>query len=234
MRRQRVRACARGEDTPSSPVRLRYTPFRLMSFNFESRGRSRKGREAADLKEPSDGRNGNYCTALINAIRSTAAAAIDGRILLICRMRNGLALCARRLAIHFRWTGRKQRGIKSRPPPSLSLHFAPCVLPFLDSFQRPSLSLVCMSAGRKREEHPLLRRTRRDGTRIGGGRRTQSTTRLVRCFTCFSLFLCPVQQQQLILFLNSLTLTKDEICCWPFSETWPLYSVQLLVSPDIF
>ena len=136
MRRQRVRACARGEDTPSSPVRLRYTPFRLMSFNFESRGRSRKGREAADLKEPSDGRNGNYCTALINAIRSTAAAAIDGRILLICRMRNGLALCARRLAIHFRWTGRKQRRRKSRP-----LHFAPSVLPFLDSFQFPSLSL---------------------------------------------------------------------------------------------
>ena len=92
-----------------------------------------------------------------------------------------------------------------------------------------------MSAGRKREENPLLRRTRGDGTRIGGGRRFQSTTRLVRCFTCSlrSLSLCPVQQQ-LILFLNSLTLTKDEICCWPFSETWPLYSVQLLVSPDIF
>ena len=81
-----------------------------------------------------DGRNGNDCTALINAIGSTAA--IDGRVLPICRMRNGLALCARRLAIHFRWTGRKQRRRKSRP-----LHFAPSVLPFLDSFQFPSLSL---------------------------------------------------------------------------------------------
>ena len=157
-----------------------------------------------------------------------------GRVFPICRMRNGLALCARRLAIRFRWTGRKQRGRKSRPPPSLSLSTSHHVFCLFLIVSNPLLSLVCMSAGRKREEHPLLRRTRRDGTRIGGGRRTQSTTRLVRCFTCFSLFLCPVQQQQLILFLNSLTLTKDEICCWPFSETWPLYSVQLLVSPDIF
>ena len=138
MRRQRVRACARGEDTPSSPVRLRYTPFRLMSFNFESRGRSRKGREAADLKEPSDGRNGNDCTALINAIGSTAA--IDGRVLPICRMRNGLALCARRLAIHFRWTGRKQRGRKSRPPP-LSLSTSHHVFCLFLIVSNPLLSL---------------------------------------------------------------------------------------------
>ena len=149
MRRQRVRACARGEDTPSSPVRLRYTPFRLMSFNFESRGRSRKGREAADLKEPSDGRNGNDCTALINAIGSTAA--IDGRVLLICRMRNGLALCARRLAIHFRWTGRKQRGRKSRPPPlSLSTSHHVFCLFLIVSNPLLSLSSACPRGERGR------------------------------------------------------------------------------------
>ena len=103
-----------------------------------------------------------------------------GRVFPICRMRNGLALCARRLAIRFRWTGRKQRR------KSLPLHFAPCLLPFFKIVSNPLLSLICMSAERKREEHSRLRRTRRDGQAddgIGGARRTQLTARLVWHFT---------------------------------------------------
>ena len=117
-----------------------------------------------------------------------------GRVFPICRMRNGLALCARRLAIRFRWTGRKQRR------KSLPLHFAPCLLSlFSDSFQPPSLSYLHVCGEKERGAFTAAS----DASRRAGGRRhRRSETDPVDCETCLvlhvvlalSLSFCPVQQ----------------------------------------
>ena len=76
-----------------------------------------------------------------------------------------------------------------RPQTKKEISFSPLRLMSFAFFlivSNPLLSLICMSAERKREEHSRLRRTRRDGQAddgIGGARRTQLTARLVWHFT---------------------------------------------------